>query len=93
VHETRFEAERCIEQARTDVAILERQLARLGWTRDMLNEKERKRNERRKRSVRSSNEEIQEVTSEQDEHEMVAEKQVFLHVPSFRAVSTDLHKC
>ena len=75
VHETRFEAERCIEQAKTDIAILEQQLVRLGWTREMLNEKEKKRNERRKRNVRSSNEEIREVMIEEDESEVVPEQQ------------------
>jgi hypothetical protein len=55
---------------------LEQQLVELGWTREMLNEKERKRNERRKRSVRSSNDEIKEETIEQNEPEIVTEKQV-----------------
>lgn len=76
VHETRFEAERCIEQAKTDIAILERQLVKLGWTRDMLNEKERKRNERRKRTVRSSNEDTIKETVERVEPKVVIEKQV-----------------
>ena len=83
MHETRFEAERCIEQAKTDIAILEQQLVRLGWTRDMLNEKERKRNERRKRSGRSSNEEIKEVMIEEDESEIVTEKQVNISESKF----------
>ena len=77
VHETRFEADRCIEQAKTDIAILERQLVKLGWTRDMLNEKERKRNERRKRTVRSTTE-IEE-TVEQVQPEVLIEKQVNIY--------------
>ncbi|XP_028393599.1 uncharacterized protein LOC114517945 [Dendronephthya gigantea] len=58
VHETRHEAEHCIEQARNDIEMLEKKLFQLGWTPDMLNEKERIRNERRKRSCRSSNEDM-----------------------------------
>jgi hypothetical protein len=46
----------------------------------MLNEKERKRNERRTRSLRSSNEEIKEEDIKQDEPEMAHEKQVNMGV-------------
>ena len=42
----------------------------------MLNERERKRNERRKRNVRSSNERSIEETVKQDEPEVFMEKQV-----------------
>lgn len=76
MHETQHEAERCIEQARTDIEMLEEKLFELGWTPDMLNEKERTRNERRKRSCRSSNEDMPEEEVEPEEKVEITTKQV-----------------
>ena len=79
VHETRYEAERCIEQAKTDIAILERQLIMFGLTRDMLNEKEKRRRQRKKKSIKSSEDggmRQQRQPMEQDEPKIVTEKKV-----------------
>lgn len=51
VHETRYESEHCLEKTKQEIAELEQRLVKLGWSREALLTKEKKK--RREGGVKS----------------------------------------
>lgn len=91
LHNSRDEAERSIDEAKTQIATLERQLIRQGWTRDMLNAKERQINEQKARSLRNCKKEKEEVKIEQEKQEILVEKQVIYRFDVSRCIAHYTH--
>lgn len=56
VHETRYESERCLEKTKQEMVVLEQKLVKLGWSRDAMLAREKKKVDRMKRCGNEENE-------------------------------------